>query len=927
MRPLRGTAAVAPAHGTANSCVGVVPTTEVRYMINVVDKIWAAERDGSISIRNGQTGEVEYVIDTATNTGEPNFCWCLLLCEGSVWAGFSGGQIRIYSVEGYFFVKELHQHAGGVYCLAHSNGYVYSGSNDFECFRWHSRKLDFVHQYSGHKNSVRCVLAFSATLITGSDDYTIRVWNILTGEVSLELVGHRGGVLALLRSGEQLWSSSEDGTIRIWSLVTGELIHTITDHVGRVTSLSKIDDRVYSSGVDRTLCCFNLETFKRLGRYQDHEGYINNLVLVGHYVKYFLWSSSSDKTIRIWDHDTIFRYASSPKTGTNNGESDDAAPLNEALEERCIALQGRLQAALGQHETELQQCSTNMISLGDTMQRMQQQLDEKDAALQVTQRQAREYQSEVLHRQEEADKLRGLLEKRETEAKAREQEHAAAMEQCQQLLSDRDAELKVFHQQCIDAEKHIETLNLDRLAVEEQYQAKVQAQEQALQEKELHNAELEEEILRRTSEFQEMRALHEQKDSTFQELQQRLKSYSSRIESNCRSMTDLNLENEKLKAELNKRETELKQAAVFAKDLEKAAGVARSQAQDLEDAMANEKQKNVILQQCIMQAEQSVIKWKDRVEGTEKESADSNVKVGELKEALLCEQRKKSQLQDCLLQAETKARKLQDRVSELEEQLREREASLDDERSCTLGFQEKLRELEADRQEHVKKETEFEFVIQSRSELVRQIWELFCEISHVKKTYRELVAQPQFKPIHAYVEEGRMDVATVLENINTAKDRNKRIVANYFSEIEKLHVGTSPYFFPPDENSVKYRIGDGNLEALKKMAGASDIRRNSLLTSARDKGLNSSRACSAPPTKRELGNPAGAGALEAEQSGHQAPVLMSTPAKSTGSLGLRSRQNLADRGRVGSMRERAGYRGVSASRSDRLVAKDLSGAG
>lgn len=36
---------------------------------------------------------------------------------------------------------------------------------------------------------------------------------------------------------------------------------------------------------------------------------------------------------------------------------------------------------------------------------------------------------------------------------------------------------------------------------------------------------------------------------------------------------------------------------------------------------------------------------------------------------------------------------------------------------------------------------------------------------HVKKTYRELVAQPQYKPIHAYVEEGRMDVATVLESM------------------------------------------------------------------------------------------------------------------------------------------------------------------
>lgn len=31
------------------------------------------------------------------------------------------------------------QHTGGVYCLAYSNGYVFSGSNDFECFQWRAR--------------------------------------------------------------------------------------------------------------------------------------------------------------------------------------------------------------------------------------------------------------------------------------------------------------------------------------------------------------------------------------------------------------------------------------------------------------------------------------------------------------------------------------------------------------------------------------------------------------------------------------------------------------------------------------------------------------------------------------------------------------------------------------------------------------------
>jgi len=879
----------------------VVPTTEVRYLINVMDRVWAAERDGSISIRNGKTGEVETSIDTTTVNGEPNFCWCLLLCEGAVWAGFSGGQIRVYNLEAQL-LKELHQHAGGVYCLAYSNGYVYSGSNDFECFRWHSRKWEFVRQYSGHRNSVRSILAFATTLISASDDHTILVRDILTGDVQRELTGHRGGVLALLRNGDQLWSGSEDGTIRVWSLQTGEVLHTIADHSGRVTSLCKVDRVVYSTGVDRSIGCYHLQTFKRLVRHQEHVGYINHLAVVGHYTKYFLWSASSDKTLRVWDHDTHFSYATIQSLSAG---ADDATPLNEALEEKCSELQARLRTALATHESELQQASTNMISLGDTMQRMQKQLDEKEDSLKGLQQQVADAHAAAAEAQAETDRLGRRLEQRDAEVEGLRQEHQAVEERLCQQLQARDADLAECRQRCAAQGEELELLDRERAHLEHTSSGLLRQHEAELERQAAHVLELTADVERRQEEVQEVRGLLARQETSCEELQTKLKACNARIDSNCRSMTDLNLQNEALKAELAQKQVEVQRARQALEGLKKDGAEAGRKAQEWRASLETERQRTALLQQGLGQAEQLAAKWKEQVLEKEKELAEAAARATGLQEALGREQKRTGQLQaslgqseqvaqkwkeqvagldlqlaeavqkaggaqaalareqkravhlqTCLTQAEQLAVRLKDQVDGMEDRLRRQEASAEEGKDAALALEQRMRDLEADQLEAEKKESELEFVIQSRSELVRQIWDLFCEISHVKKTYRELVAAtPGLRFDLIPRAESCADATAVRDNINAAKDRAKRIVSNYFSEIEKLHVGTSPYFFPPDEDSVKYRIKDSNMDVLKRMGSSDLFRKNSslLLTSSSGslRDMRRERSSSAPRQREQ----------------------------------------------------------------------------
>lgn len=731
----------------ASSCLKVIPTTEVRFLLNVRDKVWAAEREGPITVRNGLTGEVEATITTVG----ANFCWCLLACEGLVWAGYSGGQIRVYHAENYAFVKELHQHAGGVYALTYSNGHVYSGSNDFECFRWHARRFEFLRQFSGHRNSVRCIVAFAATLITGSDDHTIRIWDLLTGELYREITGHRGGVLALLRDGSRLWSSSDDGTVRVWNWETGEQLHCISDHTGRATGLSQVDHRIYSIGVDRTIYCYHNQTYKRLGRFHEHEGYINHLAPIGYSVQYHAWTCSNDKTIRVWNFEAPFRYASEDPSS----REDSAVALNQALDDQCLDLERRLKAAESDRDNERQQAAAEwdaerktmaaeLATAHDKVARLRIEAEAREAALQDAERRCAEERNAVAAAQRIAKQL---------QQQAEEDEAAAAR------------------------------LKAEQSAMEDQHREALERCRQEREGQEHFTAELRSAVFRAEEEAAALRRTLEERDATMNELRARCQSAKAHLDAGVVAMAELKAQNKQLAAELAQKAAELTRA---------------------------------------LGAEG----------GAHKAAAQNAAQVKALTEQLAAEHGRSAELQRELQEAQQRAAHQQNMQKALEEQLRQHEALSQGALQNAVGLENQLKALEAERMEIVKKESEFEFVLQSRSELVRQIWELYCDLGDSKKGFRELLLTPTFKQCTAIRDQQKAD--NVISGLTAAKDRNRRIICNYFTEVEKHHVGASPYFFPPDEDSGRYRIMENNLEALRRL-GMHDLRRTAILTAVRDK--------------------------------------------------------------------------------------------
>eukprot|EP01012_Entosiphon_sulcatum_P008441 TRINITY_DN1457_c0_g1_i1.p1 TRINITY_DN1457_c0_g1~~TRINITY_DN1457_c0_g1_i1.p1 ORF type:complete len:878 (+),score=198.37 TRINITY_DN1457_c0_g1_i1:1947-4580(+) len=709
------------------SCDEVINTTECRCLVAVGKRVWAAERDGSVSIRDSTTAEVIHTIPC-----QETFCWSLIYCEDRVWTGWSTGHIRVYNPQTFELVREIFQHSGGVYCFAHSPGRLYSGSNDFEIFQWNTQTYDFIRQFSGHKNSVRCMTVYSHLLISGSDDYTLRIWDTLTADVR-ELTGHKGGVLAVARHENHLWSSAEDGLIKVWSLQTGECLATKADHKGRVTTLLLIGDRIWSAGVDKSIYIHSTEMpFVCLGVFSDHKGYINNVSVIGEVFKYKVWSCSSDKTLRVWGAEAGAKlervevvpaieeekfHALRREAGNLKEELENANQLHKKTIEE---LQAKYQGAL----SDLERCKKSEEQAAELLR-----VQNKDHA-------------QIFDMQEEIRRLKNMLQDKDSIIEANKRERAAIEDKFQQIIRRKDEGLQ---------EKEQEIIKLKHMLTDRDYR----------------NGEL------------QGQAAH--KDKIIQELEAKIVALNSCIEDNNRTISDLHRQLEKLKQEGLQQDRELRRAAE-----------SREQLHCETDKTRRE-----------------IDEWRKRYE------AEREITSG---------------LRDKLQASEALCARLREQLRQLEEDVKQREAVITTRERELIDKQQAVELMEREREDHQKKLAEFEFVIQSRSELVRQIWELFCEISESKKAASVVAASPELKRLRS--ESVSHDTAAAIESIKLAKDRCRRIVSNFFTEVEKFHVGTSPYYFPPDGDAYKYKFNEQNIDALKKFA-ANDLRRAGTLCYAR----------------------------------------------------------------------------------------------
>ena len=144
----------------------------------------------------------------------------------------------------------------------------------------------------------------------GNEDATVRSWALNTptsGQLSplSTYRGHTGPVRAVayahMRDSERIISGSDDTEIVIWD-GDSNCLRRISGHEAAILSISVSGEKVFSSSGDKTIRVWDLNTGENISIFRGHTAPINDIKPLpdGRWVV----SASDDGSLRIWDAQT-----------------------------------------------------------------------------------------------------------------------------------------------------------------------------------------------------------------------------------------------------------------------------------------------------------------------------------------------------------------------------------------------------------------------------------------------------------------------------------------------------------------------------------------------------------------------------------------------------------------------------------------------
>lgn len=264
--------------------------------------------DGFISVWKCHTYEKIWGIDKAYVAGVA----CLAFSPSGkyITAGSFDHKLAIWDTQtGEKYGDTLSGHASGVSSVAYSpdGKMVISGSGDGTVKFWSTQTGKLEHTLKGHTKPVTCVIFCpdGKQIISGSDDNTVRVWDApSTTKNQLEPIAHTKAVKSVIYSpdGTQIASGSEDKTIRIWDVTTGQLIKELSTEPVLSLCYSPDGKCIAAALSNFKLCIYRVEDGQVISILSGHPLTITSVVYSPDGTQ--LASSSSDKSIRVWDAST-----------------------------------------------------------------------------------------------------------------------------------------------------------------------------------------------------------------------------------------------------------------------------------------------------------------------------------------------------------------------------------------------------------------------------------------------------------------------------------------------------------------------------------------------------------------------------------------------------------------------------------------------
>eukprot|EP01104_Vermistella_antarctica_P005892 TRINITY_DN16639_c0_g1_i1.p1 TRINITY_DN16639_c0_g1~~TRINITY_DN16639_c0_g1_i1.p1 ORF type:complete len:675 (+),score=122.11 TRINITY_DN16639_c0_g1_i1:257-2281(+) len=176
-----------------------------------------------------------------------------------VWVGQQNGTVSVYDVDSRALIRTWIAHPKAVRHLVVAGHFVWSASEDRYFHLWDKNTYAFVREMQGHTAPITCMLRLEphqvpggvTAMLTADRDGGVIVWDMHSLDVS-----HRAffdfPIHSVCSSGKRLWLGSVN-MIHAMMIDTLREVSSWKAHDGRVTGLVSVDNQLWSSGSDRTV--------------------------------------------------------------------------------------------------------------------------------------------------------------------------------------------------------------------------------------------------------------------------------------------------------------------------------------------------------------------------------------------------------------------------------------------------------------------------------------------------------------------------------------------------------------------------------------------------------------------------------------------------------------------------------------------------
>jgi hypothetical protein len=735
------------------------------------DNVWVGERSGLLTVRCARTGKVKHTVQPSAN----NFIFATCMTtspHNELWVGTNDGRVCVFDTNTNDMIVELRspetEKSGEIHCIGIEGRSALVGSASHRISQWGLVSKEFIRSFI-HSASVSALTVKGGVCYAGDTDGHVIAWDVHSGERSGDYKSDTAiSCVELEPTTSTLWCGGVDGRVVVLNLTPSLSLAEVMQHGprGRLNSLLAVGGKMWGAGIERTTFIWHAQTRKLIGKTKDHSAFIFQLSKLYTMETSRIWSLSNDKTIQIYDGEGFF----APVTA--HGGATEEITAAQAQAQSLKAQIGVLERRLALEEDKLTSRDVELEKLKDELHKallkvhaLEHVIEQKDDAIYGT-------KAERAKLFDDTAKLNAKI--AELQGKVNGLEHEKT------LLRG-------------DAAKAEEALTRARTEVQEKASAALVAETErkaALQDNERTGGKLREKdaIIDRLN--CDLKAARDEVVSKGLELQRRVKendSMHARVRQLEQQVNDREAKyrtaedaRRRLDDQLIVRENEIKQLNA---QLQNFAVVRNSQANELQNlSTAHDHQAKTAAHahdNLLLKSHEFDVVRNDR----------------EKLERML--QHEKQQVQD--------ARNNEQRLAMQNDELRRQ---IEKEKNTVRMLEDQY--------------TIFQFVINSRGELINSIWALHAKVGVANKTLRGLDAGiSQTDPTKDKMTLRREWKANVVDRSKVSyevvadlQERVDYIIANYLSDYEKMHLGIPTAKFAPDASRPAI-IGDALLTKLR----------------------------------------------------------------------------------------------------------------